>query len=127
MPDAASPVLPDLLRPALLAALPGSLAALIEFAGALGVAGYCAAALAVLARRRDITRARLLVIEGSLWGLSLKTAASLLKTITVHDWNGILVFAAILALRTVLKRAFAWEAGRLDTGHDREGAPALRD
>ncbi len=127
MPGAARPVLPDFLRPASFAALPGSLGALIEFAGALGVAGYCMVALAVLARRRDITRARLLVIEGSLWGLNLKTAASLLKTITVHDWNGILAFAAILALRTVLKRVFAWEAGRLDAGHGREDAPALRD
>ena len=118
-------MLPDLLRPASLAALPASLAALIEFAGALGIAGYCAAALTVLARRRDITRARLLVIEGSLWGLGLNTAASLLKTVTIHDWNGILAFAAILALRTVLKRVFAWEAGRLDAGRNREGAQSI--
>ena len=96
-----------------------TLAALVEFAGALGVAGHCLAALAVLACRRDIGRARLLVIEGSLWGLGLKTAASLLKTITVHDWEGILAFASILALRTVLKRVFAWEAGRLGVGCNR--------
>ena len=88
-------------------------AALIELAGALGIAGCCAAALVSLARHRQPGRAQALVIEGSLWGLGLKTAASLLKTLTVHDWNGILAFAAILALRTVLKRLFTWEQQRI--------------
>lgn len=50
--------------------------------------------------------AQALMIEGSVCGLGLKTAASLLKALVVHDWNGILAFAAILALRTVLKRLF---------------------
>ena len=109
-------MLSDLLHSAPFAAPPGSLAALIEFAGALGIVGYCVAALAVLVRHWAITRARLLVIEGSLWGLGFKTAASLLKTTTVHDWNGIASFAAILALRTVLKWVFAWEASRLEAG-----------
>ncbi|MGI4940402.1 MAG: DUF1622 domain-containing protein [Janthinobacterium lividum] len=45
--------------------------------------------------------------------MGLKTAASLLKTLVVHDWNGILAFAAILALRTVLKRLFTWEQQRI--------------
>ena len=87
-------------------------ACLIEFAGALGIAGWCAAAAVSLPLHRSPGRAQALVIEGSLWGLGLKTAASLLKTLVVHDWNGILAFAAILALRTVLKRLFTWEQGR---------------
>ena len=86
-----------------------ALAALIEFAGALGIAAYCAAAMLSVAVHRVPRRARLLVIEGSLWGLGLKTAASLLKTLLVHDWDSILAFTAILALRTVLKRLFTWE------------------
>lgn len=62
-----------------------------------------------LVLHRSPGRAQALVIEGSRWGLSLKTAASLPKTLVVHHWSGILAFAAILALRTVLKRLFAWE------------------
>ena len=88
-------------------------AALIELAGALGIAGWCAAAAVSLVLHRSPSRAQALVIEGSLWGLGLKTAASLLKTLVVHDWNGILAFAAILALRTVLKRLFVWERQRI--------------
>lgn len=87
--------------------------ALIEFAGALLIAGYCLAGLAELIRSRDVVSARLLVIQGSLWGLSLKTAATLLKTIEIHTWNQIAAFAAILALRTLVKRVMTWEETRL--------------
>ena len=88
-------------------------AALIEAAGALGIAGCCMAAVVSLVLHRSPGCAQALVIKGSLWGLGLKTAASLLKTLVVHDWNGILAFAAILALRTVLKRLFTWEQQRI--------------
>ena len=87
--------------------------ALIEFAGALVIAGHCVAGLVEALRSRNPAAVRLLVIEGSLWGLSLKTAASLLKTIQIQDWNQIGAFAAILALRTVLRRVMAWEEHRL--------------
>ena len=90
-------------------------AALIEAAGALGIAGWCMAAVVSLVLHHSPNRAQALVIEGSLWGLGLKTAASLLKTLIVHDWNGILAFATILALRTVLKRLFTWEQQRIGT------------
>ncbi len=46
------------------------------------------------------------MVEGSVCGLGLKTAPSLHKTLVVHDQNGILALAAILALRTALKRLF---------------------
>ena len=85
----------------------------IEFAGALLIVGHCVAALVELARSRDPATARLLVIQGSLWGLSLKTAASLLKTIEIHSWEQIAAFTAILALRTLVKRVMAWEEERL--------------
>ena len=87
--------------------------ALVELAGALLIVGHCVAALVVLARTRDPVRVRLLVIEGALWGLSLKTAASLLKTIEIQGWTQVGAFAAILALRTVLKRVMGWEQARL--------------
>jgi len=77
--------------------------ALIEFAGALPIVGYCIAGLVELARSRDPAAARLLVIEGSLWGLSLKTAASLLKTIELHSWGQVAAFTAILALRILVQ------------------------
>lgn len=89
------------------------LIALIELAGALLIVGHCVAAVLVLVRRRDPVRVRLLVIEGALWGLSLKTAASLLKTIEIHTWSQIAAFAAILTLRMVLKRVMTWEEGQL--------------
>jgi len=66
-----------------------------------------------LARRQGLAAARLLVIQGSLWGLSLKTAASLLKTIELHSWEQIGAFTAILALRTLVKRVMTWEETRL--------------
>lgn len=100
-------MLPDLLRPL-------ALAAAIELAGALGIAAYCAAASWAILRGRGPVRARLLVIEGALWGLGFKTAAALLKTSELQGWQSIASFAAILTLRTVLKRVMAWEQGRLD-------------
>ena len=86
---------------------------LIEFAGALLIVGYCIAGLIEMARSRDPTIARLLVIEGSLWGLSLKTAASLLKMIEIQSWEQIGAFTAILAVRTLLKRVMTWEKAQL--------------
>ncbi len=85
----------------------------IEFAGALLIVGHCIAGLVELARSRDLAAARLLVIQGSLWGLSLKTAASLLKTIEIHGWEQIAAFAAIFALRTLVKRVMVWEEAHL--------------
>ncbi len=97
----------------MLADAPSLLIGLIELAGSLIIVGYCLAALAQLAQTRNPVRVRLLVIEGALWGLSLKTAASLLKTIEIHSWGQIGAFAAILALRTVLKRLMVWEQRHL--------------
>ena len=95
--------------------------ALIEFAGALLIAGHCTAGLVELARSRDLAAARLLVIQGSLWGLSLKTAASLLKTIEIQSWEQIAAFTAILALRTLVKRAMTWEEAHLRDAAARPG------
>ena len=50
---------------------PASWITLIEFAGALLIAGHCLAGLVELVRTRDPAAVRLLVIQGSLWGLSV--------------------------------------------------------
>ena len=89
--------------------VPGLLIDLIELTGSLLIVGYCVAALVALIRTQDPAKVRVLVIEGALWGLSLKTSASLLKTLEIHTWTQIGAFTAILALRTVLKRVMTWE------------------
>jgi uncharacterized membrane protein len=86
---------------------------LIEFAGALVILGYVVAAIIALLRRRGIEHARLLISDGILWGLSLKVAASLLKTIGLHTWQQIGMFVAVFVVRTVVKRAFTWERANL--------------
>lgn len=86
----------------------------IEMVGALIIAGYAVAAVLALLRGRGITESRLLVAQGSLMGLSFKLAATLLKTILIQTWGQILVFAAILALRIILKRIFVGEQVRLE-------------
>ena len=88
-------------------------AAIIEFIGALFIVGYLLAALILLLQRRDIRRARLLVTDGIIYALSFKVAGTLLKTISLHTWQQFWMFAAILALRTVLKQVFMWERTEL--------------
>jgi uncharacterized membrane protein len=87
----------------------------IEMVGSLIIVGYCAAALATLirSRGRGICAARLLIADGVITGLGFKLAGTLLKTVLLVSWHQILMFAAILALRTVLKRLFAWEQQHL--------------
>lgn len=88
-------------------------AALIEFGGAVIVAWAVVRALVVLAARGSINQARLVVIAGSLSALGYKSAATLLKAIELGTWHGIGAFAAIFALRTLLKQFLTWEGSRL--------------
>ena len=87
---------------------------LIEAAGSLLLSGYVVAALVVVGRARGVGRARWLVIEGAVAGLDLKLAASLLKTIELHTWQQLGAFAAILALRILIKQLFVWERRHLE-------------
>lgn len=91
----------------------GGLIALIEFGGALIVAVYCALAAIRLLRERQPAGARHLVAMGAIMGLNFKLAATLLKTLVVTSGNQVAMLAFVLALRTVLKRTFARERGRL--------------
>ncbi len=90
-----------------------NLVALVEFAGGAVIAAYALAALLGPVRTGNVVRARLLVIDGSITGLSIKLAATLLKTIQLHTWQQILAFAVILVLRTGLKAVFNRERTRI--------------
>lgn len=87
--------------------------AAIELAGATLIVLYAAKAVLQLTRGRSIRGARLTVADGVLAGLSLKVAASLLKTIELRSWEQIAVFIAIFALRTLVKAVLSWEAREL--------------
>ncbi len=90
----------------------GFWAAAIELVGGLIITGYVVASLWVVARRRAPVRARLLVAEGVIAGLSFKLAGTLLKTILIQSWEQLAMFVAIFALRFVLKRFFVWDVAR---------------
>lgn len=89
--------------------LVAGIALTIEAAGSLLLLGYVLLALGALARRHGLERCRLLLAEGAVASLGFKTAASLLKTLELNTWHQIGAFMAVLALRTVLKRAFTAE------------------
>ncbi|MGI4802228.1 MAG: DUF1622 domain-containing protein [Janthinobacterium lividum] len=89
------------------------LASAIEAAGSALLLGYVLAALLALARQHGLERCRLMLANGAVLSLGFKTTATLLKTLELNTWNQIGVFAAVLALRTVLKRAFVAEKASL--------------
>ncbi|MGI8747229.1 MAG: DUF1622 domain-containing protein [Deinococcus sp.] len=94
----------------------GTARLLIEAVGSLYVLGYTLAALLALLHRSPaahLDAARLLVAEGALAGLNFKAAATLLKTIELHTWQQLGLFVAVFALRTLIKRFFAWELRQL--------------
>jgi len=90
-------------------------ASLIEMGGSLIIVAYCLAALLMLLRSRavGIVSARLLIAQGVLTGLNFKLAGTLLKTLLLVSGRQILIFTAIFALRTLLKRLFIWEQTHL--------------
>ena len=86
---------------------------LLQVAAALVIAGFAAAAIVSLGVGRGMVRARLLVAEGVISGLSVMTAATLLRTIGLRTWKQILMFSLILSLRILLKKLFVWEKARV--------------
>ncbi len=92
-------------------------AVMIEFGGSIVIAVACLQGLVVLitglGSHLAIVRGRLLVADGVVAALGYKTAATLLKTLELQSWASIGIFAAILTLRTVIKRVLVWEEGRL--------------
>ncbi len=75
------------------------------------VAGLTAA-LAAAARHRDPATARRAAADAIVAGLSLLTAATVLRTYAVRTWPQILTLAAILSLRLAIKRAITHERRR---------------
>lgn len=93
------------------------LALCIEMAGTLVVAVGCARGLVRLIQgagsHRALRECRLAVADAVVAGLGFKIAATLLKTIELRSWDQIAAFAAILALRSVLKFALNRERERI--------------
>jgi len=84
----------------------------LQLASAVAIAGFVAVALISLSLGGGVLRARLLVAEGVIGGLSVLTAATLLRTIGLR-WHQILMFTLLLFLRILLKKLFVWEKQRL--------------
>ncbi len=102
-------MLPDLMRLDVVAGF-------VELFGAFIIAFYALGSLTALVKPNSSDRiraARLHIAEGVLAGLTFKVAATLLKTLILFSWTQIAAFAAVLALRTLLKHLFAWEAAKL--------------
>ncbi len=89
-------------------------AAVVEIVGALFIFAYSMSALVVVVQTRSPSAARLVLIEGALIGLSIKVGATLLKTIELHTWQQIAIFAAIFTIRTMLKNIFTWERRHIE-------------
>jgi hypothetical protein len=85
----------------------------LQLASAVVITGFVAVALISLSLGGGVIRARLLVAEGVIGGLSVLTAATLLRTIGLRTWHQILMFTLILFLRILLKKLFVWEKQRL--------------
>ena len=111
-----------------------TVAVLIEAADSALLVGFVLAAAGSVLRGGGPERVRLLMAGGAVLALNFKTGATLLKTLDLPTWDRIAAFAAILALRTALKRAFAAERAALAaaagptgwTGNDQAGRPGQR-
>lgn len=104
-----------------------ALTLLIEAAGGLVIAGHAAAAAWALLRGQGPDAARHILAEGAILALSVGTGAALLRTVGQPDWEQILMFTALLALRTILRRAFQAELsgpGGIRRGQVTSGEPA---
>ena len=102
------------------------IAATIDFLGALIIVAHAVRAVGLVLRERQaIDRAKLLVAHGALTGLDCKLAATLLKTMTLLDWHQIGMFAALYAIRFLIKQAFR-RAQQEERREENVGAPTLR-
>jgi uncharacterized membrane protein len=92
----------------------GLLAGLIEALGGLVVGWAMLRALAAGGSLRfsnaGLRSMRQELAGGVLAALGLMTAATLLKRVVLASWSAIGMFAVVLALRTLVKRALAAEA-----------------
>ena len=95
---------------------------MIEFLGALILVAHAVCAVGVVLRERQaIDRAKVMVAHGAITGLDFKLAATLLKTMTLLDWHQIGMFAAVYAIRLMVKQAFRRE--QQDDSHTKGCGP----
>ena len=99
---------------------------LIEAAGSVLLLGYLVAALAALLRGRGPERAHLPLADDAVLSPGCKTGVSFPETLELGSWRRIGSFVAILALRTILRPAFAAEREMLLAAATQDGADAKR-
>jgi hypothetical protein len=87
-------------------ALYADLAAIIEFAGAIIVSFHALLAAPKLLQDKGIWAARQTMAQGAIAGLDFKLAATLLKILTLAQFQQLGIFAATVILRLVLKKSF---------------------
>ena len=90
-----------------------ALGLMIQILGSLFLATFIVAAWLSLLIRGSLEQARWLVVNGVIACLTLMTAATLARTITLRTWPQIVSLTVILSLRILLKRLFVWERTRL--------------
>lgn len=86
----------------------------IEAVSAFVIVAYCVGGCYVLATTRDIRKTQLIVAHGALLGMTIKLIAALLAVIQLRTWDHIALFACVIALRTILKKAIKLEMRRTE-------------
>ena len=86
---------------------------LVDFLAAIVIVYHVLWAMLGVVQRRGSDLARLRIAQGVLAALGFSVAGSLLKIIGLQTWPQIRLFAFVLALRTFLKRVFAWEEAQI--------------
>lgn len=79
---------------------------LVELVSSLVIFGYCIAGFVVLIIHRSRIQSQIMVANGAVLGLSIKLVGAFLKTIEMQSWNQLAQFAAIILLRTMVKKVF---------------------
>ena len=103
---------------------------IIEFAGNMIIVVAAIMAMIALARHKPIHIAKRYISRGAITCLDFRLAATLLKALTLFTWQGIAMFVALYAIRTIAKQAFRMNDGRrwlgdVDSNHDKQSQSLL--
>jgi hypothetical protein len=85
-------------------------ASVIEFIGAIIIAISCLKAVFSILKGKPLEVTKAYIANGSITALDFKLAATLLKILTLVEWNKIGIFASTYAIRLILKKNFYLEA-----------------
>jgi uncharacterized membrane protein len=85
----------------------------IDFIGAVVVGWAAVRSARLLVSRGHLHHARMVLSDGAVAALNFVVAGTILKTLALRTWNELGMFAAVLALRTVVKRVFSEELQRI--------------